>query len=96
MLLFMGKIACATGHRPDKFDFGYNETDIRCINLKKCLKRELIKLIEHDYTHFISGMALGFDMWFAEEVLELKKTYPNIILEAAIPCLNQEIGRAHV
>ena len=38
MLLFMGKIACATGHRPDKFDFGYNETDIRCINLKKCLK----------------------------------------------------------
>ena len=32
----MGKIACATGHRPDKFDFGYNETDIRCINLKKC------------------------------------------------------------
>lgn len=90
MLLFMGKIACATGHRPDKFDFGYNETDIRCINLKKCLKRELIKLIEHNYTHFISGMALGFDMWFAEEVLELKKTYPNIILEAAIPCLNQE------
>lgn len=86
----MGKVASATGHRPDKFVFGYNESDIRCINLKKCLKRELIKLIEHGYDHFISGMALGWDMWFAETVLELKETYPHLILEAAIPCLNQE------
>ena len=34
-------------------------------------------------------MALGFDMIFAEVVLELKEKYPHIKLVAALPCKNQ-------
>lgn len=39
--------------------------------------------------HFISGMAIGVDMYAAEIVLELKAEYPFITLEAAIPCETQ-------
>ena len=85
----MGKIVCATGHRPDKFSFKYNELDNDCIMLKIRLKKELIKLIKHGYDYFISGMALGWDIWFAEAVIELKSKY-DIKLELAIPCVNQE------
>ena len=48
------------------------------------------KAIINGYTYFISGMALGIDMICAEIVLELKKKYKNVMLECAIPCLNQE------
>lgn len=42
-------------------------------------------------THFISGMAIGVDMYAAEIVLDLKKKYPQITLEAAIPCETQAV-----
>ena len=48
------------------------------------------KAVINGYTYFISGMALGIDMICAEIVLELKKKYKNVMLECAIPCLNQE------
>ena len=82
---------CAfTGHRPQSLPFGFNESDGRCIALKQALRAEIIRLIEQEgVTHFISGMALGVDMYAAEIVLELKKTYPGITLESAIPCETQ-------
>lgn len=84
------KTCCFTGHRPQKLPFGYNEEDERCIELKENLKKEIIRQIEENgVTHFITGMALGLDMFAAEAVLELKETYENITLEAAIPCENQ-------
>ena len=39
--------------------------------------------------HFISGMAIGVDMYAAEIVLGLKASYPGITLESAIPCESQ-------
>lgn len=37
---------CAfTGHRPRKFPWGDNETDARCIALKKALAEEIAKLV---------------------------------------------------
>ena len=42
-------------------------------------------------THFITGMALGVDMYAAEIVLDLKSKYPHITLESAIPCETQAI-----
>ena len=82
---------CAfTGHRPQSLPFGFNETDERCITLKQTLRSEIIRLIEHEgVTHFISGMALGNDMYAAEIVLGLKSRYKGIILEIAIPCESQ-------
>ena len=74
---------CAfTGHRPQSLPFGFNETDERCITLKQTLRSEIIRLIEHEgVTHFISGMALGIDMYAAEIVLGLKSRYKGIILK---------------
>lgn len=81
---------CFTGHRPQSLPFRSNESDERYIDLKHRLKENITKMItENDVTHFISGMAIGVDMYAAEIVLELKETYPHITLEAVIPCENQ-------
>lgn len=81
---------CFTGHRPQSLPFRFNENDERCIDLKRRLKDAIIEMItQNGVTHFISGMAIGVDMYAAEIVLELKEKYPNISLEAAIPCENQ-------
>ena len=42
-------------------------------------------MILEGYTHFISGGALGMDMYAAEAVLTLREQYPEITLEIAIP-----------
>ena len=85
-------VACAfTGHRPQRFKFKYNENDPGCIALKKALRNEIEALADQGVNYFISGMALGVDMWAAEIVLELKKAGHNIKLECAIPCENQDI-----
>ena len=39
----------------------------------------------HSYQHFISGGAMGMDMFAAETVLELKNKYPEILLEMVSP-----------
>lgn len=84
------KTCCFTGHRPQSLPFGFNENDARCAALKKALREQIIYLIEKEnVTHFISGMAIGIDMYAAEIVLSLKASYPGITLESAIPCENQ-------
>ena len=82
---------CAfTGHRAQSLPFGFNEADERCIALKKKLRIEIIKQIEENgVTHFITGMAIGVDMYAAEIVLGLKSSYDGITLECAIPCESQ-------
>ena len=56
----MKTVSCAfTGHRPQSLPFGFNETDSRCIALKRALHDQIINLIEtNGVTHFISGMAI--------------------------------------
>lgn len=81
--------ACFTGHRCEKLPWGYNEKDIRCLKMKKRVRNEIEFAISNGYRHFISGMALGFDMICAEIVLELKEIYPYITLECAIPYKGQ-------
>ena len=51
------------------------------------------ELIGQGYTDFISGMAQGADLDFAETVIQCrKKLQLPISLEAAIPCPNQTSG----
>ena len=77
---------CAfTGYRPQKMPFGNDETDPRCIEFKQRLRNAIEDLIGEGYAHFISGGAMGMDMYAAEAVLELKETYPWIILEMVSP-----------
>lgn len=60
--------------------------------LKDKLTNLIIQAINLGYVNFITGMAKGSDLLFAECVIEQKQNYPNIKLEGAIPCLNQNSG----
>lgn len=79
------KTCCFTGHRPAKLPWGSDERDPRCLALKRSILREVEALYLQGYRHFISGMALGCDLYFAEAVLTLKEQYPAAVLEAALP-----------
>lgn len=84
-----GISCCFTGHRPMKLPWGMRESDERCLRLREWISEQIETLCVMGYKRFICGMALGCDTFFAEEVLALKKKYPDIILEAAIPCAGQ-------
>ena len=77
---------CAfTGYRPQKMPFGFDETDPRCIDFKKRVRATIQTLYDMGYRHFISGGALGMDMFAAEAVVELRKQHPEVILEMVSP-----------
>lgn len=76
---------CFTGHRPKDLN-GYEAKDNR--ELLWTLQREIIRSIEEDgVTEFINGVALGIDQWAALIVINLKRTYSEIRLVSAVPCL---------
>ena len=77
---------CFTGHRPDKLPWGFDERDPRCLALKHSLTRELEGLYRRGFRHFISGMAQGCDLWFAEAALALRERRPELTVEGAVPC----------
>lgn len=83
------RTCCFTGHRPDKLPWGMDERDPRCTALKRSLERELEALYRNGFRHFISGMAMGCDLYFAEAVLALREKYPDLTLEGAVPCPTQ-------
>ena len=76
---------CFTGHRPDKLPWGYDERDPRCLALKHSMVREIEGLYRRGFRHFISGMAQGCDLWFAEAALALREQYPDLTVEGAVP-----------
>lgn len=83
------KTVAFTGHRPEKLN-GYDPKDNK--NLLWELHSRIVDHIENkNVSIFITGMALGIDMWAARIVLKLRDTlYPHLHLVAAIPCANQE------
>ena len=89
MALEESRTCCFTGHRPDKLPWGLDERDPRCAMLKQSLSRELEGLYRQGYRHFISGMAMGCDLYFAEAALELRVKYSELTLEGAVPCPTQ-------
>ena len=77
---------CAfTGYRPQKMPFGFDEEDPMCQAFKRRLNDIIEELIGQGYAHFLSGGALGMDMFAAEAVLDHKEQYPWITLEMVIP-----------
>ena len=80
---------CFTGHRPSKLPWGQNENDLRCIAVKQELASRLEGVYETGFRHFMCGMAIGCDMYFAEAVLNLRDRHPDVSLEAVIPCGSQ-------
>mgnify|MGYP001234908180 CR=1 FL=1 len=80
---------CFSGHRPGKLPWGDDEGDRRCLALKERLWNAMEAAYERGYRHFICGMARGVDTYCAEIVLALRPQYPDLTLEAAIPCPSQ-------
>ena len=85
MDIFNQHIICFTGPRPQHLPWRFNEYNKDCILLKNKIEQYITNSINSGFDYFISGMALGFDTYCAEAVLKLKKQYPNIKLECAIP-----------
>ena len=74
------KISCAfTGHRTLGEDFSLEK-------LNSALKNAILEGVEI----FYCGMAVGFDLFAAELVLEYKKQFKNVKLISCVPCYNQE------
>lgn len=82
-------VCCFTGNRPGKLPWGNSESDERCKSIKAAIREALLEQIKKGKKLFISGMALGGDTYFAEEVLALRDEGYGICLECAIPCENQ-------
>ena len=58
-------------------------------HVKKRLSNAVLDAYGHGIRNFISGFAIGFDMMAAEAIVSLKRSYPDIILIAAIPFKGQ-------
>ena len=84
------KTVCVTGHRPAKLPWGYKKEGPDYDEYIESLACTIADYLENGYVHFISGMALGVDMYAAEIVLGLKSSYEGITLESAIPCESPE------
>jgi uncharacterized phage-like protein YoqJ len=84
------KSCCFTGHRPDKL-YGYDPMSPGNRKMLFELKDVIRDHIENRKVDtFITGMALGIDIWAARLVLSLRKEYPKLRLIAAVPCYKQE------
>lgn len=75
------KACCVTGHR----DIPAEKVEY----VKAKLREEIETAIADGFTTFITGMAEGVDLLFAELVIEQKAQHPELFLEAAIPYQNR-------
>ena len=80
---------CFTGHRPGKLPWRYDESDPRCLDLKRRMSDAVETAYEQGFRHFLCGMAQGCDLYFCECVLALRARRPDVTVEAAIPCPGQ-------
>jgi len=80
---------CFSGYRPEKLPWGYDEEDERCRELKRRLFHVAEALYVSGRRRFLCGMARGCDTFFCEAVLTLRDIYPDVFIEAAIPCRSQ-------
>ncbi|WP_250277792.1 SLOG family protein [[Clostridium] colinum] len=84
----MNKVCSFTGHRPNKFNFKYDEEHIDCIRIKAKLIDEIENLYLNGVKYFLTGCAMGVDIWCAEIVLQLMKKYNDIKLFCVLPFNN--------
>lgn len=77
---------CFTGHRPDKMT--QTEEEIRIL-----LEKAIDDAIKDGYITFITGMAMGVDVWAAEIVLDRMNRNSDIHLICALPHPNFEKRR---
>lgn len=64
-------------------------SDERVEEVRESVNNEIRLLYSKGFRNFFCGMALGFDMLAAEEVLKLKEELPAILLVATVPYREQ-------
>lgn len=79
-----------TGYRPEKMPFSEDEEDESYIRFREQQHKVINRLIERGYTEYLSGVAMGFDTWVAEDILEFRKKNKSLHLECAIPFPEQD------
>lgn len=79
-------ICCLTGHRSRGFPFPRDKGSLLYDMYIDNLSNEIYKLIQSGYDHYISGMAEGADIDFADTVLYFRDIEKeSITLKAALP-----------
>lgn len=78
-------VVAFTGYRPEKMPFSETKGDVKYERFRARELQVIERLIERGCTHFISGVAMGFDTWVAEDILILRKKNKALTLECAIP-----------
>ena len=76
--MIRSKTCCFTGHRPEKCKGPES-------SIKSQLAVEIDKTIKDGYDTFISGMALGVDIWAAEEVIKKQQEGQMLKLICVVP-----------
>ena len=69
---------CFTGHRQEKLSSLPED-------VQKWLKVQIMNAVDDGYVTFITGMAMGVDIWAGEIVAQLCENDPRLHLVAAVP-----------
>lgn len=86
----MKKLTCAfTGPRPQNLPFRNDESIPAFITLMSAIDDALTQAIRDGYRVFISGGAMGVDLWCAERVVVQKEKHPYVELHFCLPCEDQ-------
>ena len=85
---------CFTGYRPQKMPFKLSRSDGNFVDFENKLLDGIMSLVGENCKIFYTGMAMGFDILAAENILLLKKAMPNldVKLVCVIPFESQNIG----
>lgn len=84
------KTVCITGHREKSIPSYQGNPVYRSITksaVRLMLYRYIDMAAERGYENFISGLAVGTDLWAAEYILKKRKSNSNIRLIGAMPYL---------
>lgn len=81
---------CFSGSRPEKLGFDWQREPYFFDVLRTDLRAAIRHAVDLEYRRFITGMSRGFDLWAAEEVINLQWEFPHLQLIAAIPFVGME------
>ena len=80
---------CFSGYRPEKMPGVLAENAEIPTFLSAPLREAVRAAVAHGFTHFVTGMSRGFDLWAAQTVLRLTDELP-LSLVCAIPFDGQD------
>ena len=83
------KTVSFSGHRAERMTRNSLDTQKRLTDIGFDTYTAITELCKRDYHTFLSGMANGFDLIAAEEVLNARKEFPYIQLKCVLPFKGQ-------